>query len=69
MESIGQQIFAKIKKSSKYFGQGEPGALFPVYIDPTTKWEYCVVGGPGGQYRLADVNFYVVDGGCELRIS
>lgn len=69
MESTGQQLYAKIKKTSKYFGQGEPGALFPVYIDPTTKWEYCVTGSPGEQYRLKDVNLFVVAGGRELRIS
>jgi len=28
-----------------------------------------VQGGPGGQYRLSDVNLFVVDEGREVRIS
>lgn len=65
----GQQLYARIKKTSKYFGQGEPGALFPVFIDAATKWEYRVIGGPGGQYRLADVDLFVVDGEDKLQIT
>lgn len=29
----GQQIYARIKRTSKYYGQGERGALFPVYVE------------------------------------
>ena len=56
---FGQQLFAKIKRSSKYYNQNELA----------TYGEYCIQGGPGGQYRLADVNLFVVEGGRELRIS
>lgn len=54
----GQQLLARIRSSSKYFGQGEEGALFPVCIGPSG--EYCVVGGPGGQYRISDVDLFAV---------
>lgn len=54
----GQQLLARIRPSSKYFGQGEEGAFFPVCIGPGG--DYCVVGGPGGQYRLADVDLFAV---------
>ncbi len=64
---MSQQIFAKIKRSSKYFGQGD-GKLFKVTIDGGD-WEYRVKGGPGTQYRLVDVNLYVVEEGNEIRIS
>ena len=65
----GQQIYAKIKKSSKYYGQTSPGELFAVFIDASMRSEYRVQGGPGEQYRLADVNLFVVEDGKELRIS
>jgi hypothetical protein len=65
----GQQIYAKIKRSSKYFGQTGEDDLFQVYVE-AHKGEYVVSGGPGGQYRLADVNLYVVGGdGFALRLS
>jgi len=73
----GQQLYAKIKRSSKYYGQNswakaEPrrwgGFPFKVRVDPAYG-EYCVQGGPGGQYRLSDVNLYIIEEGRELRIS
>lgn len=64
----GQQIYAKIKRTSKYYGQGPKGALFPVFIEHGT-YEYVVQGGPGGQYRLRDVSLFVVDDGHAIRIS
>lgn len=73
----GQQLFAKIKKSSKYFHQNQwaknqpahwGGFPFKVFIDPLGG-DYCVQGGPGGQYRLTDVNIFVVEGGRELRVA
>lgn len=30
---------------------------------------YAVQGGPGGQYRLKDVNLFIVEDGREMRIS
>ena len=65
----GQQLFAKIKRSSKYYGQGEKGALFEVFVEGGHPEAYLVQGGPGGQYRLADVNLFIVDEGREVRIS
>jgi hypothetical protein len=65
----GQQLYAKIKRSSKYYGQGEMGALFEVFVEAGHPEAYLVQGGPGGQYRLSDVNLFVVDEGREVRIS
>ena len=69
-----QQIYAKVKKSSKYYGQNEwakqSGEFpFPVTIDVRTCDSYRVRGGPGGQYRMEDVNLFVVADGKELRIK
>ena len=65
----GQQLYAKIKRSSKYYGQGEKGALFEVFVEAGNPAAYLVRGGPGGQYRLGDVNLYIVEDGREVRIS
>ena len=54
----GQQLLARIRPTSKYYGQGDEGTLFPVCIGPAG--EYCVLGGPGGQYRLLDVDLFAV---------
>lgn len=61
------QLFARIKKNSKYYHQNPGrGKAFEVEIDADyicgEKGEidnYCVQGGPGGQYRLCDVNLFV----------
>ncbi len=76
MVAQGQQIYARIKRSSKYYHQNEfakqsPGQFgwpFRVFIDPACG-SYCVQGGPGGQYRLADVNLFVIVDGREQRIA
>jgi hypothetical protein len=65
----GQQLYAKIKRSSKYYGQGERGALFEVFVEAGHAEAYVVQGGPGGQYRLSDVNLFVVEDGREMRIA
>lgn len=54
----GQKLMARIRPSSKYHGQGKEGALFAVCIGPIG--DYCVFGGPGGQYRLSDVDLFAV---------
>lgn len=64
----GQQLYAKIKRASKYYGQGRKEGLFEIAIVPSCG-EYCVQGGPGGQYTLRDVNLYVCEDGKELRIA
>jgi hypothetical protein len=64
----GQQLYARIKRSSKYYGQGEKGALFEVYVEAIHPEAYLVHGAPG-DYRLRDVNLYIVEAGRELQIS
>lgn len=54
----GQKLLARIRPSSKYHGQSEEGALFAVCIGPSG--DYSVFGGPGGQYRLSDVDLFAV---------
>ncbi len=66
----GQQLYAKIKRSSKYFGQTGRNEIFPVRVMNTQIYgEYNVQGGPGGQYRLSDVNLFVIHGGHPQRIA
>lgn len=65
---IGQQLYAGIKESSKYFSQVKLGKElgwpypFPVRLEPE-KEGYVVKGGIGGQYRLEDVALYVIEDG------
>jgi hypothetical protein len=56
--ATGQKLLARIRTSSKYHGQSDAGALFPVVV--ASNGEYAVIGGPGGQYRLRDVDLFVV---------
>ncbi|RRW91041.1 hypothetical protein [Pandoraea apista] len=64
-----QQIYAVIKRSSKYYGQTKLGERFDVHIQPQGGSEY-VVHGNANDYRLSDVNLFVVDDkGNELRIA
>lgn len=58
VRAAGQRLRARIRPSSKYFGQGDEGGLFPVAVASAD--EYCVVGGPGGKYRLRDVDLFAV---------
>ena len=55
----GQRLLARIRPTSKYFGQGDEGKLFPVAVAPDPVG-YTVVGGPGGRYRLADVELFAI---------
>ena len=75
---MAQQLYAKIKRSSKYEYQNQTakdngfGLPFEVDVAPAfaTSKSYVVHGGPGGQYRLADVNLFVkCDDGSYLRIA
>lgn len=54
----GQKLLARIRPSSKYFGQSAEGELFPVVV--ASRDDYGVIGGPGGKYRLCDVDLFVV---------
>jgi hypothetical protein len=72
---MSTQLYAKIKRTSKYEHQnqvakeGPHGFPFPVTVDAGWFDSYCVRGGPGGGYRLTDVNLFVIADGKELRIS
>ena len=66
----GQKYFAKIRKGSKYEGQNawaklrprQYGLPFPVQLTEEGPLDqYCVKGGPGGQYRPEDLDLYVED--------
>lgn len=71
---MSQQIYAKIKRSSKYAHQnktaaeGHWGLPFAVEISSIDD-SYCVSGGPGGKYRLSDLNLFIIDDGKEVRIA
>jgi hypothetical protein len=58
LRHTGQRMLARIRSTSKYFGQGKEGELFPVVV--AAKGNYGVIGGPGGQYRLGDVDLFVL---------
>lgn len=68
-----QQLYAEIKKSSQYASQvvlcrsSGYGYPFKVRIsaDP---YGYVVKGGVGGQYRITDVNLYVIKDGQKIRL-
>lgn len=68
------QLFAEIKKSSKYAHQadwarnGTYGYPFRVGISADGGSDYIVHGGPGGCYRLRDVNLYAMVDGRKLRV-
>lgn len=63
----GVRLFAEIREDSKYVGQTKAGQHFPVFI--SNRGEYLVQGGPGGQYRLRDVNLFVEVQGVHVQIS
>lgn len=54
----GQRLLARIRPSSKYYGQSTQGQLFAVVV--ACQGEYGVIGGPGGQYRMSDVDLFAV---------
>lgn len=68
------QLFAEIKKSSKYAHQadwcrnGPCGYPFRVRIEADSYDGYIVKGGVGGRYSLSDVNLYLMDGGKKIRV-
>lgn len=62
-----QEIYAEIRKTSKYASQIKASQLngyaypFQVHIAPDEDG-YVVQGGYGGRYRLEDVYLFVMDG-------
>ena len=79
--AAGTRLGAKIKKSSKYFGQssvadrlaGRPRTdpeIFPVIVVDDGPRDYVLAGGPGGRYRLEDVDLYALVGdGKRIKIK
>lgn len=63
----GQQIYAQIKKCSEYAHQTDQ--LFPVAVGQPTHLDYAVLGGPGGVYRLHDVDLFVVTNGKPTQLK
>lgn len=51
-----QQLVARIKRSSKYFGQTKPGAWFDVRVVEDRSYP---LRGNDNNYRLSDVAFGV----------
>lgn len=69
----GQQLYAEIKKNSKYAHQADwcrtQGYGYPFKVRIAfDKDGYSVKGGVGGQYRLEDVNLYVLEDGKKIRV-
>lgn len=62
------QLYASIKKGSKYYGQTKPGELFEISIEPSDD-PWVVKGGVGGQYWLSDVSLFVVSNNKKIKIS
>lgn len=52
VETKGQQLVARIKRSSKYYGQTEAGAWFDVRVVADTHYH---LRGNNNSYRLSDV--------------
>lgn len=62
-----QQLVARIKRSSKYYGQTEPGAWFDVRVVADT---YYHLRGNNNYYRLSDVTLGMrLDGGIVVFAS
>lgn len=68
------QLFAEIKKSSKYAHQADwcrnspCGYPFRVRIEVDSLDDFIVKGGVGGRYRISDLNLYLMDGGKKIRV-
>lgn len=63
----GQQLYARIRKTSKYAHQTDK--LFQVRVGKPPYDNYVVHGGPGGVYALRDVHFFVLVDGKPLRLA
>lgn len=58
-----QQLVARIKRSSKYYGQTEPGAWFDVRVVSDRSYR---LRGNSNNYRIADVALAVRLGSGEI---
>jgi hypothetical protein len=71
-----QKYFAKIKKGSKYESQiswakaqKHIGYPFPVRLTERGPLDqYCIKGGPGGQYRVEDIDLYTERSGKFIKV-
>lgn len=63
----GQQLYAQIRKTSKYAHQTDK--LFKVRVGNAPYDNFVVHGGPGGVYALRDVHFYVLVDGKPMRLT
>lgn len=63
----GQQLYALIRKSSKYAHQTDK--LFKVRVGKPPYDNFVVHGGPGGVYALRDVYFYVLVDGKPMKLT
>ncbi len=62
-----QQLVARIKRSSKYYGQTEPGAWFEVRVVADTHYH---LRGNNNNYRLSDVALGMrLDGGVVVDLA
>lgn len=60
-------LVARIKRTSKYYGQTQPGAWFDVCV--VDDWGYCIHGNRN-RYRLNDVAIGVrLDGGFIIDLA
>ncbi len=72
---MSTQLYAKIKRTSKYYDQNDWAATDPVFGLPfKVKIEYdssgyIIQGGPGSRYRLADVTLYVKVAGQNVKLT
>ncbi|MNG16751.1 hypothetical protein D3C84_1006890 [compost metagenome] len=64
---FGQQLYARIRKTSKYAHQTDK--LFPVRVGKPPYDDFVVHGGPGGVYALRDVHFYVLVDDKPMKLS
>ena len=67
------QLYAKIKKSSKYYYQNDFAKErnkfpFPVEIRGEAWGDYCIKADIG-EYRLRDVSLFVIVDGAEIKLS
>ncbi len=56
------QVYANIRKSSEYFSSQSQPKPFPISLSHDFDG-YVIQGGPGGRYRLRDVDLYVFEHG------
>lgn len=63
----GQQLYARIKRTSEYAHQSDK--LFPVRVGKPPYGNFAVHGGPGGVYPIRDVEFYIIDDGKQYRLK